>query len=77
MFCRPIDGLASDGTVAGDSATFLPRCVALLNVSVVIFLVRASSFENDVAWHTILGSEAELRLVEDVFLGLLMAREAG
>jgi len=76
MFCRPLDGLASDGT-AGDSATFLPRYVASLGASVVIFLVRASSFENDVARHTVLGGEAEFGLIEDVFLGLLVAREAG
>jgi len=42
--------------------------VVIFFCSVVVFLVGASSLENDIAWQTVLDSEAELRLVEHVFL---------
>jgi len=44
--------------------------VVIFFCSVVVFLVGASSLENDIAWQTVLDSEAELRLVEHVFLRL-------
>jgi len=36
----------------------------------MIFLVGASTFENNVTWNAIFDGKAELGLVEDVFLGL-------
>ena len=38
--------------------------------SVVVFFVRALSFENDIAGQSVLDSKAELGLVEHVFLRL-------
>ena len=35
----------------------------------MLFLVRALALENDVAGQTVLHKEAELRLVQHVFLG--------
>ena len=66
MFCRLL-GICS----ACSGATGRDLCFAwFLSVicSVVVFFVRSSSFENDVAGKTVLDGESELRLIEDVLL---------
>ena len=35
----------------------------------MVLFIGASTFENDIAWKSIFNCEAELRLVEDIFLG--------
>ena len=52
---------------------FLPSCG--FQCSVLIFFVGTSSFENDVAWESVLHREAELGLVENVLLGLLSRKK--
>ena len=47
---------------------FSPVHGSIYGCSVVVFLVGASSFENDVAWKSVFNSEAELRLVQHVLL---------
>lgn len=80
MFCRAAGAGAVDASVPPrllfDSRPIQPsfsglvgRVITLAAHSVVVLLVRASAFENNVAGEAVLDGEAELRLVEDVFLG--------
>lgn len=70
MYCCLVDGLAGGETPVADWQLFFPGLFASLDASVMIFLVGASTFENNVAWNAIVDGKAELGLVEGVFLGL-------